>query len=73
MADEADRASEYDDKFKAFAQSRLEIELKTPTVKATGLCFNCGDLLLHDVEYCDEDCEEDHKLRIKMKRQNGGI
>jgi hypothetical protein len=62
MADDTDRASEYEEKMRAHA-----IAQRKPVLKCCGACYNCGAILpKFGMLYCDSDCAEDDEKRRKL-------
>lgn len=64
MADEADRAGEYEAKHLEAALSH-----RKPVPRHTGCCLNCGDKVGRP--FCDAGCSEDYERFEKARARNG--
>lgn len=65
MADEADRAQQYEQI--ALAQS---LAFREGTgLRPKGACYNCGERLAADERFCDQACEHDYLMRRRMRSQ----
>ena len=62
MPDDADRASEYEERMRAHA-----IAQRKPSLKCCGACYNCGKIVAtHGQLFCDEDCRDDYEKRGRL-------
>ncbi len=67
MPDICDMADEVTEQFLARAMAN---KAPTQNVKPTGYCHNCETELEEEGQlYCDKDCEEDHRLRLRAEAQ----
>lgn len=60
MSDVIDQANE---RAEQFLNHSIHSVKKPSVPEATGECFNCGDIILNDVRWCDADCRNDWELR----------
>ena len=62
MPDDADRASEYEERMRAAA-----LRVRKPEPKPCGYCHNCGTTLgTTGLLFCDEDCRDDYEKRGRL-------
>lgn len=52
------------------AQQRRDSEAQAQSFDA-GRCRNCSEKLDDGRNYCDEDCRNDHQMRITSDKRNG--
>ena len=64
MTDEADRASDYEEKMRAHALAK-----RKPALKLCGHCYNCGEQIKFGV-FCDADCQVDYEKRARFREVN---
>ena len=58
MTDDADRASDYEERMREAA-----IRKRKPEPKPCGFCLNCGEPCREN--WCDKDCLSDYELRTR--------
>jgi hypothetical protein len=64
MADEVDRASEHEERYREFARmTRRQVP------EHDGHCLNCGEE--SEGAYCDMECREDAERFERAKQRNG--
>lgn len=64
MPDDLDRASDYEEKMRAYA-----IAQRKPALKPCGHCYNCGEPLKYGV-FCDADCQVDYEKHKRFREAN---
>lgn len=69
--DECDKASEYQERWLQAQFDEHRHALNTATQYPLGLCRNCESEVAEGMNYCDEDCRDDHWIRIQSTRRNG--
>ena len=64
MTDDADRASEYEERMRQDALTK-----RKPEPKPCGFCLNCGSSVgTARLLFCDEDCRDDYEHRKRCSR-----
>ena len=58
MTDDADHASEYEQRMRDAA-----LRVRKPEPKPCGFCLNCGEPCREN--WCDKDCRDDYELRMR--------
>lgn len=67
MPDICDLADDVTEQFLAQAMAN---RAPSQNVKPTGFCHNCeAELSTPGQLYCDEDCEKDHRIRLRADSQ----
>lgn len=62
MTDDADRASDYEERMRAHAVAQ-----RRPTLKFCGACYNCGAIVPQSsMLFCDADCADDYEKRERL-------
>lgn len=67
MADEIDRAQDYQIQFNELALRRP----KDPGLPAIGLCHYCSESVPGQQVFCDSECADAHAQEQLMRRRNG--
>ena len=63
MTDQIDTASELEQAHRDEAIRRAAIQDRNPR----GTCYNCNALIPGPLLYCDQDCADDHRLRLHQR------
>ena len=64
MTDDADRASEYEERMREAA-----IRKRKPEPKPCGFCLNCGEPCREN--WCDKDCRDMWEELFRKRRRDG--
>ena len=65
MTDQVETASELEQAERDECIRRAAIQDRKPK----GTCYNCGELVPGPALYCDQDCADDHRLRLHQRGQ----
>lgn len=64
MADLVDVANDSQQIFDDLQIAKIRSKATRP---GSGYCLNCGEILAPDHSFCDQDCQQDHQKRNRMK------
>lgn len=67
MADDLERASDYEEAHRAFSIQNARVDV----LKPTGRCYFCGESVATPLLYCDQYCCADHEREKAALRRAG--
>ena len=65
-----DEADQSDDHIIASLAESIASVRRRPTMKPTGICLNCEEILNGGRLFCSSECGEDFEVRIRKSRRN---
>lgn len=69
MADDLERASDYEEAHRAFCVKNAQAQAQS--MRPKGRCYFCGEPVAASLIYCDEYCCADHEREKAARRRAG--
>lgn len=68
-----DKASEYEQKMLSAALQNQLAKGAVRQVAPKGFCYNCGEQLVGEAVFCDDDCRDDYQYIQDRRKVNAKV